>query len=445
MRKKTFFITLLLLLGFIMGCAVTPYKQGKVLLDGKRYDDAIEQFQIALEKSPDNPDILRELAIAHYQKKDYDTAIPLFQKALAAKPGDGKTILYLGLCYEGKEAFDKAIETYKNYTQVSRLSRIRRTIEGRIKILIRKQLAQVAKEALANEAQLNVASIPEDTISVAYFQYDGANEELRVVRKGLTDMLINDLANVQKLKVVERERLHALLDEMRLAETGVIDESTSPRVGRLLGANRIVNGAFADLAEGELRIAANITLTKEAKPDSETDVSGKLEKFFALEKELAFKVIDSIGITLTDAEREAIQKIPTESMLAFLAFCRGLDLSDQGKYKEAATAFNEAVQIDPNFAEASIAAEEAVLLDAGSLSNDTFVAMIENVTEPETENERVVRLEQIEDEMTAGFISTPEEGESKPRGGGEEGPTPGAGPNVEVRVQIPNVEIDAEF
>ena len=100
-------------------------------------------------------------------------------------------------------------------------------------------------------------------------------------------------------------------------------------------------------------------------------------------------------------------------MLAFLAFCRGLDLSDQGRYKEA----------------------EAVQLDAGGVSDDAFVAMIENVTEPETENERVVRLEQIEDSTVPG----------QPRGGGEAGLTPGAGPNVEVRVLIPNVEIEAEF
>jgi len=435
-HKETFFITLLLLVGLIMGCAVTPYKQGKALLDDERYDDAIGQFQIALEQEPDNPSILRELAIAHYQKKEYDKAIPSFQKALVAKPEDGKTILYLGLCYEGKEAFDEAIKTYKNYTQVGRLSRIRQTIEGRIKILIRKKIAKAAKESLANEAQLDVASIPEDTIAIAYFQYDGANEELKVVRKGLTDMLINDLANVKQLKVVERTLLQVLLEEMKLAATSVMDESTSPRVGRLLGANRIVNGAFADLADEQLRIDANVTLTKEAKLDSATDVSGKLEKFFALEKELAFKVVDSMGITLTGTEREAIQKIPTESMLAFLAFCRGLDLSDQGKYQEAAAAFSEAVQIDPNFTEASAAASDAEQLDAGSVSNETFTAMIENVTAPETDNERVVRLEQIEDDTL---------GEGAPRGGGESGPTPGAGPNVEVRVLIPNVEVEAEF
>jgi len=401
-HKETFFITLLLLVGLIMGCAMTPYRQGKALLYDKRYDGAIEQFQIALEKEPNNPLILRELAIAYYQKKEYDKAIPLFQKALATKPEDGKSILYLGLSYEGLLAFDDAIKTYKNYTKVSRLSRIRQTIEGRIKILIRKRIAQAARESLANEAQLNVASIPEDTIAVAYFQYDGANEELKTVRKGLTDMLINDLTNVKKLKVVERTRLQVLLEEMKLAETGLIDESTSPRVGRLLGANRIVNGAFADLAEEQLRIDANVTLTKEAKLDSTTDVSGKLEKFFALEKELAFKVIDSMGITLTDAEREAIQKIPTESMLAFLAFNRGLDLSDQGRYKEAATAFNEAVQIDPNFTEASAAASESEQLDAGSVSNETFAAMVEDGAE----DERAARLKQTVDKTSTGFTLT---------------------------------------
>jgi len=445
MFRETFPITILLLVGLTVGCAMTPYKQGKAFLKGERYDDAIEQFQLALNKDPDNSLILRELAIAHYQKKDYDKAIRLLEKSLAAKPDDGKAILYLGLCYEGKEAFNQAIKTYGNYTQVSQLSRMRRTIEGRIKILIRKQIAQAAKDALANEAQLNVANIPENTIAVSYFQYDGANEELKLVRKGLTDMLTTDLGNVKRLRVVERTQLQALLEEMKLAESGFVDESTSPRVGRLLGANRIVNGTLVDLAAEQLRIDASITLTKEAKLDSTTAVSDELAKFFALEKELAFQIIDSTGITLTDEEREAIQRIPTESMLAFLAYCRGLDLNDQGKYKEAAAAFNEAAQIDPYFTEASAAATETEQLDTGSVSSDTFTAMIENVTAPETENERVVRLEQSDESTSVGFMPTSEGGEVKPRGGGEEGPTPGAGPNVEVRVLIPNVQINAEF
>jgi hypothetical protein len=107
-------------------------------------------------------------------------------------------------------------------------------------------------------------------------------------------------------------------------------------------------------------------------------------------------------------------------------------LKDQGNYKEAAAAFKEAAQIDPDFTAAEVAAKEAKQIGEARTLNDNFILMMERLTAEEIDdNERIVRLEQIENQALR---------EDMPRGGGEEGPTPGAGPNVEIRVQLPNVE-----
>jgi tetratricopeptide (TPR) repeat protein len=80
--------------------------------------------------------------------------------------------------------------------------------------------------------------------------------------------------------------------------------------------------------------------------------TGAAEQFFRLEKDLAFEIIDHLGVRLTQEERKKIERIPTESLPALLAYCRGLAYLDQGMYQEAADEFGKAVSADSNFQEA---------------------------------------------------------------------------------------------
>jgi hypothetical protein len=86
-------------------------------------------------------------------------------------------------------------------------------------------------------------------------------------------------------------------------------------------------------------------------------VEGELKDIFDLQKRFVFNIIDSMGITLTVDERDAIAKVPTESYLAFLAYCRGLDYRRRGMESAAHTEFNNAVEIDAGFDAASTDAE----------------------------------------------------------------------------------------
>jgi TolB-like protein len=165
-------------------------------------------------------------------------------------------------------------------------------------------------------------------------------------------MVITDLSQVKSLTVIERSRMQALMEEMGLGQTGLVEESTAPRVGRLLGVKKVLQGSFLDLAGGRLRLDANLSDAALRASQSIDATAGEMARFFRLEKNLVFKVIDELNIKLTAAEEKAILIIPTENLLAFLAYSRGLDARDRGDLEKARIEFQQAVTLDPNFVQA---------------------------------------------------------------------------------------------
>ena len=101
-----------------------------------------------------------------------------------------------------------------------------------------------AKQAVAQEKALKAVTVA-NTVAVLYFFNRTGQPDLDPLQKGLTVMLITDLSKVKSLTVVERVRLQALAEELKLGVSGLVTENTAPRVGKLLGAHWLVGGNFA--------------------------------------------------------------------------------------------------------------------------------------------------------------------------------------------------------
>ena len=101
---------------------------------------------------------------------------------------------------------------------------------------------QLAKKAIAEEDKLETVPLNANTVAVCYYQDLSPDKSMLAFQKGLAAMVITDLSKIKSLKVIERLRLQALLEEMNLGQTGIVDEKTAPRVGRLVGAENLVVG-----------------------------------------------------------------------------------------------------------------------------------------------------------------------------------------------------------
>jgi len=385
----------LIVLSLFSACATTSYRQGVRHLNNKEYEEAVSLLRQAELQNPEDSKVKRDLGVALYKSEQVEEATAKLQEAKELDSRDSKTIFYLGLCYENQGRLEAAIDEYRNYRSLRGSTDFKDAISTRIKQLTHEKIARDINRALSQEQALDVQSIPENTVAVLYFQNLSGSEELDPLQKGLAQMLITDLSKAKKLSVVERLKLQKLLEELELGTTGLVEESSAPRVGKLIGARKLVKGGFTDLTEEDLRIDASLAETATTEISQVEEVTGKLEAFFQLEKDLAFGIIDDLGIVLTQEEREAIRKIPTESLLAFIAYSKGLDYEDRGMFDEARQQYQKAVEIDPNFAMARESLEEIEIAEKAATEPVMDLADLEeefreDASPPDTRRSRLL-------------------------------------------------------
>jgi len=379
-------VVLVLAACIVVSCSPTAYEVTSGLLDQGKNDDAIALARANLSKSPNDPLFLKYLGIGLYNKKYYGDAIAYFERSLAADPEDDQAVYYLASSYEAIVEYAKAIQYYRRYKELTIFGEYRDIVDARIKVLYRQQLQIEAKQALLEESQLDVAAIPTNTIAVLYFENKGSMRNLDPLQKGIADMMITDFSKVRSVRVVERLRLQKLMEELNFGETEMVDERTAPRMGKLLGAFRLVKGSFFDLTSEKLRIDALVAQTRSGQLDGVTDISGNMKEFFRLEKELVFKILGELKITITDQEREAILEVPTENFFAFLQYSQGMDFEDKGMYAQAVQSYTNAVQSDPKFSQArsSLATAKKIqeLTGGSSSSSGTGAVSPQSVPPP---------------------------------------------------------------
>ena len=207
-----------------------------------------------------------------------------------------------------------------------------------------------ARQSLAQEAQLNVANFPNNTLSVAPLTVQSADTSYASLGFGMASLLVADLSRSPALVLVERQRLDAVVRELKLAEARRVDTLTAPRVGKLIGARRLVVGNIDIRPNKEVFIDSYIANTETGRVGSSLRGNATLAQFFDAEKALVFRMFDALSITLTPAQRRAIEPRPTRSLAAFLAFSRGARAEAFGDMASAAGFYAQALRTDPDFA-----------------------------------------------------------------------------------------------
>lgn len=319
------------------------------------YAESVAEYRQTLAGDEDNFEALRELGAIFVRTQHPAEGYPLLQRAHELRPEDPKTTLYLGLAAESTERSQEALALYARYPEMPLRSSFRRVMQGRYQWLVREVARQEVQARLADEAALANVALEADVVAVFPLAYQGGQEDqFAALGRGLAEMVSIDLTNIERLQVVERARIQVLLDELALGQSGYVDPSTAPRAGRLLGAGQVIGGTFSVLSDNSLRMDAALVNLAGGTPGSEvTSQTGTLDDLFQLQKALVFALLSEMGIELTPAERNQIERIPTQNLQAFLAFSRGLQMEDAGQFEQAASLYEQASQLDPGFNAAS--------------------------------------------------------------------------------------------
>ena len=290
---------------------------------------------------------LVEQGILQYEQGVRDLAQQTFEQVKTAFPESDAAPFYLGMIYLEAGQRSNAIAEWQQYVQTAPDSKDSMKIRKYLTLLLREETIADVKQTVADEAALLSGPVADNTVAVTAFSNLGS-EALGPLCKGLAAMLISDLSQVPDLKVVERVKLHALLQELDLGLSGIVDPETVPRVGKLLKSKHVATGSLTDPEKERLQIFSAVMDTEQPDQIDTQEVQGVMDEFFNLEKQIACGIIEALGRNC-DSMPDAFNKIHTRSLTALTSYGIGLDYFDREQYENARMQFQKAVDEDPKF------------------------------------------------------------------------------------------------
>ncbi|MFH1844796.1 MAG: CsgG/HfaB family protein [bacterium] len=197
---------------------------------------------------------------------------------------------------------------------------------------------------------------PKELRTVAILEFDNYSvgeyqEKLGFLTRGLAEFFESDFNQLRELNVVERDKIQYILDEIMLAQEGMIEQATAVEAGKLLGAQIMIFGSVVQMDGKNARMMVKAVNTETSEIIASAERQGKPD-FFTMQKELVKELVAQLDLTLSDEAEMRIDAAGTEEESAAELYSRGLYHMDRYEYAEAYEFFRQAFEADPEFEEA---------------------------------------------------------------------------------------------
>lgn len=258
-----------------------------------------------------------------------------------------------------------------------------RAARGYLTLLQRENARRQALAAVQREVSLNAggAAPPRaDPLVIALLPFHLTTDApggTKPFNRALLAMIASDLAKAPGVRLLERQRIDALMREMRLSESALIDPDSAVRAGRLLGAGTVIIGSVFSGAppdakvytgEGKYTLSATLADVSRGGVIGAQEAYGLQNEFFVLEKRVVHGILDILGVRDIPA---AVDVVHTRNWDAYAQFTLGLKHLDDNRFEAARAAFEQALRFDPAF---ELAAEYHLATPARALSVDEIKA-----------------------------------------------------------------------
>jgi TolB-like protein/tetratricopeptide (TPR) repeat protein len=219
------------------------------------------------------------------------------------------------------------------------------------------------------EAPTPIALASGQSIAVLPFKNQSAGaENAEFFAGGLHDELLTLLSKLGELKVISRTSVERLDPTLSI-----------PEIGALLGVTTVLEGQVQRAGD---RLRINVQLI-------DTSAEGHLwantydreltaENIFDVQSDIARTISGALHTELSDSDEELLQDVPTASTKALERYLLGKQLWDRSSWsslRSASDYFEEAVEIDPEFAQAwaSLAGVKLQLLQTGAIDLQNYL------------------------------------------------------------------------
>lgn len=181
-------------------------------------------------------------------------------------------------------------------------------------------------------------------LAVGSFEPAGGGEAFAPLRKALADMFITDLYGTEGLEVVERDRLQAVMAEIKLGKQGFLDPATVQKLGKGVGASHLLHGSFA-VVGGQLRMDARLVEVATGKVQLAAQHSGPQDDVFAIQRALADQLRKALALGAAPTPKSGKVSLGDATKLG-----EALDAIDAGKLDEARKLLESLQASRPDFA-----------------------------------------------------------------------------------------------
>ena len=299
-----------------------------------------------------------ESAVDAYYNAEFDKAITLFAD-IVGDESNGKgvrkeALQFLGRAYIAKRNEEQARETL---TTLVELEPPIIELDPDIEPPPLMKLYYDIRKQKSDSYEIERPDPGLQTLAIVDFTNNSLDDRERMdpLQGGMASLMIHQLNGAVGLKVIERERIQWLLDELDLQqEEGRVDQETAVRTGKLLGANAVLFGSFMK-HRNDLRINVRLVKVETGEILMTEQVSGKNKDFFELAEQLSLKIAQGINVTLQ--ETLIGERTETRSLDAMISYSEGLALLERDDYEQAYLKFQEALEYDGNYTRAQQKAE----------------------------------------------------------------------------------------
>ncbi len=337
----------------------------------ERNQGMMTHLSVVANMQADDPDETFDKAVKAYQNADFSEAIALFSAVAENQAGDRvvrrDALHYLGRAYVARRNEEKAKEALSGMVKLEP-PRIELDPDQESPPLMRLYY-DVRKSENGDFGVRQETGVT--TLAVLDFTNNSIDdhEKLDPLQKGFSSLFINQLNGATSLKVIERERIQWLLDELDLqADAGRVDQQTAVRAGKLLGAQSVLLGSYIKHGK-KMIITARLVKVETGEIIMTEKVTGKAGDFFELADQLSLNIAQSINVDIEEHQLGA--RTDTRSLDAMISYSQGLDLLEAENYPAAYDKFLEALEYDPQYNRAANKAKsiEPLLYVAGMASD----------------------------------------------------------------------------
>ena len=177
------------------------------------------------------------------------------------------------------------------------------------------------------------------SVAVLYFENQSGSKEDEYFRDGITEDIVTELSKIEQLEIFPRSEMLAFRDK----------PATAQQVGQQLGAAYVLEGSIRR-AGNRVRITAQLVEASTRHSVWAERYDRQLEDVFAIQEEIARSIAQALRITLTPHEEKTIARKPTENAQAYDLYLRGKSYTRRVNLDYALQMFEQAIQLDPNFA-----------------------------------------------------------------------------------------------